>query len=67
MQQVMAEASRAVLAGFEIATEAKVVRYPDRYMDRRGEVMWRKVMRLIGEAGSGNCQPQLTVLSTQRA
>jgi DNA polymerase I len=64
MQQVMAEASRAVLAGFEIATEAKVVRYPDRYMDRRGEVMWRKVMRLIGEAGSGNCQPQLTVLST---
>lgn len=49
MQQAMAEASRAVLAGFEIATEAKVVRYPDRYMDRRGEVMWRKVMKLIGE------------------
>ena len=35
----MAEASRAVLAGFELATEAKSVLYPDRYMDDRGATM----------------------------
>jgi DNA polymerase I len=44
----MAEASKAVLAGFELATDVKVVRYPDRYMDPRGVVMWARVMDLIG-------------------
>ena len=39
----MAEASRVVLSGFEIATDVQVVRYPDRYMDPRGEVMWHRV------------------------
>ena len=48
MQLAMAEASRAVLAGFELRTDAKVVRYPDRYMDERGVVMWQRVSRLIG-------------------
>ena len=45
----MAEASRIVLNGFELRTEAKVVRYPDRYMDDRGVVMWDRVMRLIAQ------------------
>jgi DNA polymerase-1 len=49
MQQVMAEASRIVLAGFELGTDAKIVRYPDRYMDDRGTVMWDRVMKLIHE------------------
>jgi hypothetical protein len=43
----MAEASRIVLGGFELRTEAKIVRYPDRYMDRRGMVMWNRVFELI--------------------
>jgi hypothetical protein len=43
----MAEASRAVLSGFEIDTDVKVVRWPERYMDPRGTVMWRKVMQLL--------------------
>ena len=49
MQQAMAEASRIVLDGFELGTDAKIVRYPDRYMDERGAVMWERVMKLIQE------------------
>jgi DNA polymerase I len=43
----MAEASRAVLAGFELATDVKIVRYPERYADPRGAVMWKRVTDLI--------------------
>jgi hypothetical protein len=46
MRDAMAEASRAVLAGFELATEAKAFRYPDRYMDARGLQMWEHVCSL---------------------
>ena len=47
MQRAMAEASRAVLAGFELRTDAKVTRFPDRYMDERGAIMSSRVSRLI--------------------
>jgi DNA polymerase I-like protein with 3'-5' exonuclease and polymerase domains len=47
MQEAMAEASRAVLGGFELRSHAEFIRYPDRYMDGRGAVMWRRVWRLI--------------------
>jgi hypothetical protein len=47
MRQAMAEASRIVLGGFELGTDAQIVRYPDRYMDERGAVMWDRVMKLI--------------------
>ena len=40
-------ASRAVLGDFELGSDAKVVSYPDRYMDERGQVMWDTVMSLI--------------------
>jgi len=49
MRAAMDEAARAVLAGFPIQTEAKIVRHPDRYTDKRGAVMWDRVMRLIGQ------------------
>jgi DNA polymerase I len=49
MQQAMAEASRIVLNGFELGTDAHIVRYPDRYMDDRGRVMWDRVMKLTQE------------------
>jgi hypothetical protein len=47
MRNAMAEASHAVLAGFELATEAKAFRYPDRYMDPRGLLMWERVYGLV--------------------
>lgn len=49
MRSIMTKASRIVLEGFELNTDCEVVRYPDRYMDPRGEVMWSKVMQLIKE------------------
>jgi DNA polymerase-1 len=43
----MAEASAAVLGGFEIGADAEVVRWPDRYADPRGAVMWRRITELV--------------------
>jgi hypothetical protein len=54
MQAAMAEGSRVVLGGFELGTDAEVVRYPDLYMDGRGAVMWERVMPLIAEREAGN-------------
>jgi DNA polymerase I len=45
----MAEASRAVLDGFELRTDVSPTRYPDRYMDPRGAVMWDRVTKLLKE------------------
>jgi DNA polymerase-1 len=49
MQEAMCEASRIVLDGFELGTDANVVRYPDRYMDERGTLMWDRVTKLVHE------------------
>jgi len=48
MRAAMAEASRIVLGGFELGTDVEITRWPDRYMDKRGSVMWERVMGLIG-------------------
>ena len=48
-QELMARASEIVLDGFRLRSEAKIVRYPDRYMDDRGKQMWDKVLALIRE------------------
>jgi hypothetical protein len=46
---LMQEASRIVLDGFELGSDVKEVRYPERYMDKRGVVMWNKVIHLLGQ------------------
>lgn len=46
-QEAMAQASDLVLDGFILRSDAKIVRYPDRYSDERGEQMWDRVMRLL--------------------
>lgn len=48
-QAIMREASRIVLDGFALESDAKVIRYPARYMDKRGVKMWNTVMKLVGE------------------
>ena len=45
----MLKASRVVLDGFELRTDVNVIRYPDRYQDPRGAVMWERVMKLVAE------------------
>ena len=51
-QKLMAEASAAVLGGFELNSDVKIIRYPARFMDERGELMWNKVMGLIEHANT---------------
>ena len=46
-QTAMVEASRIVLSGFELRSDADIVRWPDRYMDDRGQTMWDSVMELL--------------------
>jgi hypothetical protein len=50
LRACMAEASRIVLGGFEIGTDAKLIRWPDRFMSERGIEMWERVMRLLAES-----------------
>jgi DNA polymerase-1 len=58
MQELMLESSRIVLNGFELGTDASVVRHPDRYMDDRGRMMWQRVMKLIGCCTDAHSQNQ---------
>jgi len=49
MREIMRRASRVVLnadpAGtHELRTDVVIVRYPDRYVDKRGTKIWREVM-----------------------
>ena len=48
-QAAMAEASATILDGFRLRSDAKIVRWPDRYMDDRGREFWGRVIELIGE------------------
>jgi hypothetical protein len=46
-QEAMAEASAIVLGGFRLRSDARIVRWPDRYMDERGREFWGRVMALL--------------------
>jgi hypothetical protein len=56
-QDAMREASELVLPGFPLRTDARVVRYPDRYSDERGAAMWDTVWGLIRELDLGEGTP----------
>jgi hypothetical protein len=59
----MAEASRAVLTGFELDTDVKEVRHPNRYMDeKRGRTMWERVLGLVMAA-----EPEKGVVGAMKA
>jgi DNA polymerase I-like protein with 3'-5' exonuclease and polymerase domains len=45
MRDIMTRAG-VVVCGLPIRTEAKLIRYPNRYMEERGIEMWNRVMRL---------------------
>jgi DNA polymerase-1 len=50
-QAHMDRASELVL-GFAMRTDAKIFRYPDRFMDRRGVETWNNIMQLLEEIES---------------
>jgi hypothetical protein len=47
---IMRNASNEVLGGFELESETQVIRYPDRYMDKRGTQFWNLVMKQIDQS-----------------
>lgn len=50
-QDIMREASRIVLDGFELDSDSEIVAYPNRYRDEeRGGAMWDKVVGLAQRA-----------------
>jgi DNA polymerase I len=54
MREIMRRASRIVLNSkadgpYELRTDATIVRYPDRYSDKRGEAIWRQMLELLAE------------------
>jgi hypothetical protein len=54
-ERAMRGASEYVLSGFPLRTDAKVVRFPDRYMDPRGRAMWEAVLGLLDGAAVPHC------------
>ena len=46
-REAMAEASAVILDGFRLRSDAKIVRWPDRYMDDRGREFWGRVIALL--------------------
>jgi hypothetical protein len=54
MQEIMRRASRIVLNSdldgtHELRTDAKIIRYPDRYSDKRGEDIWAYVLKHLAD------------------
>jgi hypothetical protein len=54
MQEIMRRASRIVLnsnvgGAHELRTDAKIIRYPDRYSDKRGEDIWAYVLKHLAD------------------
>ncbi len=50
-ERLMAESSAIVLDGFELRTSVRITRAPDRWTDRRGQVVWAAVERALGLHG----------------
>jgi hypothetical protein len=58
LQELMRRASRVVLnptadGTLELRTDAKVIRFPDRYADPRGDKIWAQVLELLAQQKSG--------------
>jgi len=47
-QAIMREASAIVLGGFEVGSEAKIIRPPGRFLEAKNVAMWNQVMGLLG-------------------
>jgi DNA polymerase-1 len=52
-QELMRQASRIVLSGFELRSDVKFIRWPERFEDERGIVMWDTVQTLLAEIRQG--------------
>jgi DNA polymerase-1 len=63
LQEIMRRASRLVLTpsggpAFELGTDAKIIHYPDRYTDSRGDEIWARVLTLLVEYQASSLQQE---------
>jgi hypothetical protein len=49
LDQAMRDASRVILRGYELRTDAQVIRPGGRYVDERGQGMWETITRLVAK------------------
>jgi DNA polymerase I-like protein with 3'-5' exonuclease and polymerase domains len=47
MREIMRKAGLAITGGLEIRTDAKIIRWPGRYLDSRGANMWSRVLTYL--------------------
>jgi hypothetical protein len=53
MREIMRKAGRVVTGGLDLKTDVKIAAWPDRYMDKRGLVMWSTIMKLLDKHHTG--------------
>jgi hypothetical protein len=51
----MRESAAVITGGHEIRVESKIVRFPDRYVDPRGEQMFAATLRRLKEISGFPC------------
>jgi hypothetical protein len=62
LQSCMRDASRIVLGSLELGSDAVLVRWPERYRDKRGTVMWETVTKLVNRlADADGCNAAVQV------
>jgi hypothetical protein len=49
LERAMVEASRIVLGGFALRVDSKLIPYPKRYTDKRGEGLWQRLREVLDE------------------
>jgi len=64
MREIMRRASRVILnptadGMIELRTDYKIIRYPDRFTDKRGTELWKTVMRLLAERRQRSATQQI--------
>lgn len=49
LDRVMRDAAAIVLGGYELPTDAQIIRPGERYYEKRGKEMWATVNRLLAK------------------
>lgn len=52
-QSCMKEASKYILSGFALSSEAEIIRYPDRFLDEDAGEFWGEVMGILADIKAG--------------
>jgi hypothetical protein len=61
-RRAMREAGEVVLDGFRLRTDAKVVRHPNRYRDKRGKGFWGALLKVLAKVEASPRTPCFLLL-----